>query len=98
MRRVDLALDLELLLLLGREHAVEELLRVLGREDRSALEALELAADADRRRRPHRQVEVGGAARDHGLEEVVDRSNRSGGHGGRDPGHEFGYRQGRGVT
>jgi hypothetical protein len=43
-------------------------------------------------------MEVGGAARDHGLEEVVDRSNRSGGHGGRDPGHEFGYRQGRGVT
>ena len=58
MRRVDLPLDLELLLLLGGEDAVEQLLRVLGREHGSAFEALELAANADRRRRPHREVEV----------------------------------------
>ena len=97
VRRVDLALDLELLLLLRREDAVEQLLGVLGRRARSAVKALELTADADRRRRPHREVEVGGAPRDHRLEEVVDRSNRSG-DGGSDPGHEFGYRQGRWVT
>ena len=97
MGGVDLALDLELLLLLRREHAVEQLLRVLGGEHGSAVEALELTADADRRRRPHREVEVGSAARDHRLEEVVDRSNRSG-DGRSDPGHEFGYRQGQWVT
>ena len=97
MRGVDLPLDLELLLLLRREDAVEQLLGVLGGQHGSAVEALELTADADRRRRPHREVEVGGAPRDHRLEEVVDRSNRSG-DGGSDPGHEFGYRQGRWVT
>jgi hypothetical protein len=97
MGGVDLPLDLELLLLLGREDAVEQLLGVLGREHGSPVEALELAADADRRRRPHREVEVGCAPRDHRLEEVVDRSNRSG-DGGSNPGHEFGYRQGRWVT
>jgi hypothetical protein len=97
VRGVDLPLDLELLLLLGREDAVEQLLRVLGGQHRSAFEALELTADADRGRCPHRQVEVRGAARDHRLEEVVDRSNRSG-RRRRDPGHDGGYRQRQGVT
>ena len=97
MGEVDLPLDLELLLLLRREDAVEQLLGVLGGEHGCALEALELTADADRRRRPHREMEIRGAACDHRLEEVVDRSNRSG-DGGSDPGHEFGYRQGRWVT
>jgi hypothetical protein len=94
--RVDLPLDLELLLLLGREHAVEQLLNHVRSQRRDTLEPLELSTDADRRGRPHRQMEVGRAARDHRLEQLVDRAHR--GHGGRDAAHVVRYRHGPGVT
>ena len=96
VRGVDLALDLELLLLLGREHAVEQLLRDVRGQRRNALEALELAADANRGRRPHRQVEVGRAARDHCLEQLVDRAQRE--DGGRDAAHVCAIGTASGVT
>ena len=69
---VELALDLELLLLLGVEHAVEQLLRILGRQRLDAVDALQVPAQTDRRGRSDRDVQVGGASGGHLLEQIVD--------------------------
>ena len=58
MREVELPLDLELLLLLAREDAVEELLRVLRRERRVLVQALDFSTHAYDRRRPNGHMEV----------------------------------------
>ena len=58
MREVELALDLEVLLLLAREDAVEELLRVIRRERRVLVQALDLSTHAYDRRRPNGHMEV----------------------------------------
>ncbi len=58
VRGVDLPLDLELLLLPGREDAVEQLLGDVGRQDRRAVEARKLATHPYRRRRADGEVEV----------------------------------------
>ena len=73
---VDLALRLEVLLLLGGEDAVEHPLRVLGAEAGELVEALEAAVDADDGLGADRDVQVRGAAHDNLLEQVVDRSRR----------------------
>ena len=97
VRGVDLPLDLELLLLPGREDAVEQLLGDFGRQDRQAFEARELATHPYRRRRADGEVEVGGTERDHRFEQVVDRAHRRSGKGG-DPVHAVDYRHRPGVT
>ena len=71
VREVELALDLEILLLLAREDLVHELLRVLLRQHVVVLEALDLAVHADRRAGAHADVEVGGATRHHLLQKIV---------------------------
>ena len=71
---VDLALVLEVLLLLGREDPVEQPLGVLGRQPGELLEPLEVPVHADDRLGADRDVEVGRAARNHVLEQVVDRN------------------------
>src|SRR5436190_662976 len=58
VREVDLAVDLELLLLLRREDAVEHLVRVLGCELRGVLIALQRSVHAHGRRRADRDVQV----------------------------------------
>jgi hypothetical protein len=70
---VDLAADLEVLLLLGGEDPVEQLLRDLGGQRRDFLQGLELAAHAHRRVRADGQVQIGRVARHHLLEQIVDR-------------------------
>ena len=72
MREVELPFDLQLLLLLAREDAVEQLLRVLGSERREFVQALHFSTHANDRRRPHRDVQVGGVARHHVLQELID--------------------------
>ena len=69
---VELALDLELLLLLGVEHAVEQLLRVIRRQRLDAVDALQVPTQTDRRGRSDRDVQVGGASGGHLLEQIVD--------------------------
>jgi len=61
------------LLLLGRENAVKELLGVVGQEARELVQPLEAAVQADDRVRSDRDVQVGRAESDHRLEQVVDR-------------------------
>ena len=73
VREVELALDLEVLLLLGREDLVQQLLRVVGLERLELLEPLDVAVHSDRGLRAHAQVQVGGAARHHLLQQIVDR-------------------------
>jgi hypothetical protein len=70
---VDLAVDLQVFLLLGREDAVKQPLGVVSREARELLEPLEAAVQADDRMRADREVQVGRAESDHRLEQVVDR-------------------------
>jgi hypothetical protein len=73
MREVDLAVDLEVLLLLGREDPVEQLLRNVGRQRRDVLERLQLPAHAYDRVRGHGDVQIGRVPRHHLLQEIVDR-------------------------
>jgi hypothetical protein len=77
VREVELPVDLELLLLLGREDPVEEPLVLVGRELAELLEAHEMAVHAHGRLGPTRDVQVRRAARDHALEQVVDRKQAS---------------------
>jgi hypothetical protein len=72
VREVDLAVDLEILLLLGREDPVEELLRRLGRQRLDVLQRLQVPAHADHRVRAHRDVQIGRVSRHHLLEQIVD--------------------------
>ena len=81
VREVDLPVDLEPLLLLGREDAVEELLRVVRRQLGQLLQDGHLAAHAGDRRRARGDVQVGSPERFHALEQLVDRVD--GGHSGR---------------
>jgi pilus retraction protein PilT len=74
VREVELAVQLEMLLLLAREDAVEERARVVRGERLEALGADDMPANPVRRRTPDRHVKVGSAERDHLLEQVVDGS------------------------
>jgi hypothetical protein len=56
---IDLAIDLQVLLLLAGEDAIEQCLRRLGVEGVEAVEALEMSADTHSRRRPDRDMQVG---------------------------------------
>ena len=58
VREVELALDLEVLLLLAREDAVEELLRVLRRERGVLVQALDFSTHANDWGRPNGHMEV----------------------------------------
>src|SRR6185437_6540718 len=69
---VDLAVDLEPLLLLRRENAIEKVARLLGGEGLEVLDRGQLAADAQQRRRPRGDVEVGRVCGRGALEERVD--------------------------
>jgi hypothetical protein len=69
---VDLAIDLEPLLLLRREDAIEKVARFLRREGLELLQRRQLAADAEQRRRPRGDMEVGGVLGGGALEERVD--------------------------
>ena len=97
VRHVDLTLDLELLLLLRREDAVEQLLRVVGRQGQIALKPLELAPETNRGWSPYREVKIGRPAGDHCLQQLVDRLQGVW-LGWRHAGHEVGYRHAPGVT
>ncbi len=68
VRDVDLPLDLEPLLLLGRQDAVQPLAGVVGGQRREIGDRLDLAPDPDRRRGPHAQVEIGSAPFEHAPE------------------------------
>ena len=70
VREVELPLDLELLLLLGREDPVEQLTRVLGRRAPGTPRAARSAAHADRGRRAHAQMQIRRAPRHHLLQEL----------------------------
>ena len=72
MREVELALELELLLLLARKDPVEQLLRVLGREGVIVMDALDFSTHANNRGRPRRHMEVGRIALHHVLEQLID--------------------------
>ena len=72
VREVELALQLEVLLLLAREDPVQERTRVVRGERLEALSARNVPAHAERRRASDRDMQVGGAERDHLLEQVVD--------------------------
>ena len=72
VREVELALQLEVLLLLAREDAVEELLCLLGRECRELLEPLDVPAHANDRGSPRRHMEIGGIALHHVFEQLID--------------------------
>ena len=67
---VELPVELELLLLLGREDPVERLARRLGVERLGAVRRREAPADAEGRRRPDREMEVGGVELEHLLEQA----------------------------
>src|SRR5439155_9985623 len=67
-----LPLDLEMLLPLAGEDAVEELLRVVRVQRLIALQALKLAAHPNHGWRFGGHVQVGRVARDHLLEQIVD--------------------------
>ena len=72
VREVDLPVDLEVLLLLARQDAVEQRLGRLGVERRNAVEPLQMPANADSGRRSDRDVQVGGTHCDGLLEQLVD--------------------------
>jgi len=72
IREVDLPVDLEPLLLLGREDAVEKVPRLLRREGLELLERSQPAADAQQRRRARGDVEVRGVLVGNALEKRVD--------------------------
>jgi hypothetical protein len=69
---VDLAVDLEPLLLLGGENAIEKVARLLRIEGVQPVDPAELAANAKQRRRPRGDVEVGGVLGGNALEKRVD--------------------------
>ena len=69
---VDLTVDLEPLLLLRGEDAIEKVARLLRREGLELLERAELAAHTKQRRRPRGDVEVGGVFVGDALQERVD--------------------------
>jgi hypothetical protein len=68
VRQVDVAIDLELLLLLRGQDPVEHLVRVFRRELREVLEAMQGSVHAHRRRGADRDVQVGRVVRHHALE------------------------------
>ena len=72
VREVELAVDLEPLLLLGREDAIEQAARVVCGERLVLLDAHDVPAHAERRRAADRHMEVGRTVGDHLLEQVVD--------------------------
>ena len=88
VREVELAVDLELLLLLGREDAIEEVPRRVRHDLLLVRERHEIAVDTHGRRRPGNEVEVGRTRLDGAAEQVVDGGRRSV-HG------HFAYRQGQ---
>ena len=71
---VELALQLEVLLLLAREDPVEERTRVIRGERLEAFGPRNVPAHTECRRASDRDVQVGSAERDHLLEQVVDGS------------------------
>jgi len=73
MGEVDLTIELEVLLLLRREDAVEQLLRHVPRQRRDLLERLELPAHAHDWVRANGDVQIGRVPRHHLLEQIVDR-------------------------
>ena len=87
---VELALELELLLLLGRRDAVDQLPRQVRVEHREVLEQLDVPVHADGRMRPCGEMQVRGLHVDGRLEEGVDRER--GGSGLREL-HGATYRQ-----
>ena len=72
VREVELPLDLQMLLSLAREDAVQELLRVLPAQRFVAVKTLDLAAHPNHGWRLCGHVQVGRVARDHLLEQIVD--------------------------
>ena len=74
VREVELTLQLEVLLLLAREDAIEERARVVRGERLEAFSAGDVPSHTERRRASDRDMQVGGAERDHLLEQVVDGS------------------------
>src|SRR5262249_39126788 len=72
VREVDLAVDLEALLLLRVEDPVEDFLRPVGFERLDVRQRHELAVHAHDRRRSDRDVEVGRAERRALFEKLVD--------------------------
>ena len=77
VREVELAVDLELLLLLGREDAVEEVPRRVRHDLLLVRERHEIAVDTHGRRRPGNEVEIGRTRLDGAAEQVVDGGRRS---------------------
>ena len=69
---VELALQLEVLLLLAREDPVEERTRVIRGERLEAFGPRNVPSHTECRRTSDRDMQVGGAERDHLLEQVVD--------------------------
>ena len=69
---VELAVDLETLLLLARDDPVEELPGRVRAQHRERFEALQLAAYTQRRLRADGDVQIGRVVRDHLLEQGVD--------------------------
>ena len=72
MGEVELACELEALLLLGRENAVEQVARVVRAHRRHAVETLQVTLQAHDGRSPHGEVEVGRIQLHHLLEQLVD--------------------------
>jgi hypothetical protein len=77
VRDVDLPVDLQVFLLLGREDAVEEALRVVRCQPRELFDPLKPAVQPNDGIRARGDVQVGCAERDHVLEQVVDRESGS---------------------
>jgi hypothetical protein len=72
VREVDLAVELESLLLLAGDDAVQQLAGGIRGEHREALQAFELTSDPQGRMGPNGYVQVGRVVRDHLLEQRVD--------------------------
>ena len=70
---VELAVQLEQLLLLGRGDAIDELAHEIGRQHRKLGQQLDVPVQAHGGQRAGRQVQVGGAQCDGALEHRVDR-------------------------
>ena len=77
VREVELAVDLEALLLLGREDAVEERARRVRHDLLLVREGREVAVHAHGGRRSRHEVEVGRSHLDGAAEQVVDGGRRS---------------------
>ncbi len=72
MREIELTVELEALLLLGRENAVNQLPDSVRLHHRKSLERCKLAPNTDDRGRARGDVEVRRAATYGGLEKRVD--------------------------